>query len=231
VTTSASEQMLTTATIAQIGDDIGVARRPLLKRALVLGLVPAATAPVVVLGAIVNDPHAPGDPLFTTGFRSADNGGRVRLVRYDQRPIRPQEISLGGLLTVYPDIPHGTTNEYADSPGLLFHLPPPEADLLRRTLGGSPINVDAMFDNFVVYSKICTHAGCPASLYEQQTNRLLCPCHQSQFLITDMARPIFGPASRPLPMLPIDVDDDGYFVATSDYLGPVGPAFWEMPRD
>ena len=38
-----------------------------------------------------------------------------------------------------------------------------------------------MWSNFVAYSKICTHAGCPASLYEQQTNRLLCPCHQSQF--------------------------------------------------
>ena len=61
-----------------------------------------------------------------------------------------------------------------------------------------------MWGNYVAYSKICTHAGCPASLYEQQTNRLLCPCHQSQFLITDNARPIFGPASRRLPQLPID---------------------------
>ena len=61
-----------------------------------------------------------------------------------------------------------------------------------------------MWGNFVAYSKICTHAGCPASLYEQQTNRLLCPCHQSQFLITDNARPIFGPASRRLPQLPIE---------------------------
>ena len=76
-----------------------------------------------------------------------------------------------------------------------------------------------MWGNYVAFSKICTHAGCPASLYEQQTNRLLCPCHQSQFLITDNARPVFGPASRRLPMLPIEVDEEGFFVAKSDFTG------------
>jgi len=80
----------------------------------------------------------------------------------------------------------------------------------------------------VAYSKICTHAGCPASLYEQQTNRLLCPCHQSQFQITDNGRPIFGPATRRLPMLPMTVED-GFFVAKSDFRVPIGPGFWERP--
>ena len=82
---------------------------------------------------------------------------------------------------------------------------------------------------FVAYSKICTHAGCPASLYEQQTNRLLCPCHQSQFNILDNAQPIFGPATRRLPMLPLTVGADGFFYAAGDYQVPVGPGFWERP--
>jgi ubiquinol-cytochrome c reductase iron-sulfur subunit len=81
----------------------------------------------------------------------------------------------------------------------------------------------------VAFSKICTHAGCPASLYEQQTNRLLCPCHQSQFLITDLARPIFGPATRRLPMLPLELEE-GFFVAAADYTDAVGPSFWERPQ-
>ena len=81
----------------------------------------------------------------------------------------------------------------------------------------------------MAYSKICTHAGCPASLYEQQTNRLLCPCHQSQFLITDNARPIFGPATRRLPMLPLEVDERASSWRSRDYTMPVGPAFWERP--
>jgi ubiquinol-cytochrome c reductase iron-sulfur subunit len=86
-----------------------------------------------------------------------------------------------------------------------------------------------MWENFVAYSKICTHAGCPASLYEQQTNRLLCPCHQSQFLITDQARPVFGPATRRLPMLPLAIEE-GYLVAAADYKDAVGPSFWERPQ-
>ena len=38
---------------------------------------------------------------------------------------------------------------------------------------------------------------------------------------------IFGPAARPLPQLPITVDDEGYLVARSDFTEPVGPSFWE----
>jgi ubiquinol-cytochrome c reductase iron-sulfur subunit len=85
------------------------------------------------------------------------------------------------------------------------------------------------YGDYYAYSKICTHAGCPVSLYEQQDHRLLCPCHQSQFDVLDACRPIFGPASRSLPQLPIGVDDEGYFIAKSDYTEAVGPAFWERP--
>ena len=70
---------------------------------------------------------------------------------------------------------------------------------------------------YVAFSKICTHAGCPASLYEQQTTRLLCPCHQSQFEVLEDAKPVFGPATRSLPKLPlgveVGVDGRQYFVA------------------
>ncbi len=38
---------------------------------------------------------------------------------------------------------------------------------------------------------------------------------------------IFGPAKRPLPQLPIAVDDEGYLIAQSDFTEPVGPSFWE----
>jgi ubiquinol-cytochrome c reductase iron-sulfur subunit len=73
-------------------------------------------------------------------------------------------------------------------------------------------------------------AGCPVSLYEQETSRILCPCHQSQFLVTQGAKPVFGPATRPLPQLPLDVDDEGYFVAGSDYIEAVGPTYWNRER-
>ena len=68
------------------------------------------------------------------------------------------------------------------------------------------------------FSKICTHVGCPISLWEQQTHHLLCPCHQSTFDLADNGRVIFGPAARSLPQLPITVDkarDTWWRAATS----------------
>ena len=87
---------------------------------------------------------------------------------------------------------------------------------------------DFHYGDYYAYSKICTHLGCPTSLYESQTNRILCPCHQSQFLATQHAAPVFGPAARPLPQLPITVNDEGYLVAAGDFSDPIGPAFWEL---
>ncbi len=81
--------------------------------------------------------------------------------------------------------------------------------------------------DYFAYSKICTHIGCPTSLYEQQTNRILCPCHQSQFDALHYGKPVFGPAARALPQLPIAVDEKGYMYAKGNFAEPVGPAFWE----
>ena len=90
-----------------------------------------------------------------------------------------------------------------------------------------PAKADWSYDGIVAYSKICTHVGCPVALYEQQTHTLLCPCHQSQFDVANHCEVIFGPAARPLPQLPITVDEEGYLVAQSDFTEPVGPSFWE----
>jgi ubiquinol-cytochrome c reductase iron-sulfur subunit len=225
------ERKLTGATIINMNDELGLARRPLLRRAALLGLAPVglvAAAPLI--GGLIKDPHHP-DILMTTGWDPTNNDGKpIRLVRDDGTPIRPEDVSVGGQMTVFPGIPEGNSNKYADSPTLLIHLRDGDAETLRGNLGNArPSNEGFMYGNLVAYSKICTHAGCPASLYEQQTNRLLCPCHQSQFNITDNAQPIFGPATRRLPMLAITVDNEGYLIAKSDYSMPIGPGFWERP--
>ncbi|MFS8478494.1 MAG: Rieske 2Fe-2S domain-containing protein [Micromonosporaceae bacterium] len=222
------ERKMTAASLLHAVDETGVTRRPLLKGAIAFGLAPigvAIGAPIV--GSLIRDPHK-DNALFRTGFHPDNNGGKpVRLVREDYSPVRPEDISAGGQITVFPGIPEGVTNKYADSPTLLIRLRPGDAAKAREHL--YPMNEGSMYEDFVAYSKICTHLGCPASLYEQQTNRLLCPCHQSQFLITDNAKPIFGPAARALPMLPIDVDEEGYFIAKSDFKVAIGPSFWERP--
>lgn len=222
------DRKVATATLLYMGDELGLKRRPLLGLSLLAGMAPlGAVAAAPLVGSLIEDPHKPveeggGSPLMTTAWRES-----IRLTRDDGTPIRPEDISAGGQLTVFPGIPEGATNRHADSPTLLIRLRSSDAAELRQNL--KEINKGATWGDFVAYSKICTHAGCPASLYEQQTNRLLCPCHQSQFLTTDNAKPVFGPATRRLPMLPITVDDEGYFVAQSDYKVPVGPGFWERP--
>ena len=52
---------------------------------------------------------------------------------------------------------------------------------------------------------------------------------QPTFDALNAAKPIFGPATRSLPQLPLDVDSQGYLIATSDYDEAIGPAFWERP--
>ena len=229
---SNDELLITGQTMMFVADELGVQRRPLLKGAIGLGLAPlglVAAAPLI--GGLIENPHKGSQPMmFHTGFDPVANGDKlVRLTREDGTPIRPDDVSVGGQMTVFPGIPGGATNEHADSPTLLIHLRDVDAAATRAAADADRRNKGSMYGNYVAYSKICTHAGCPASLYEQQTNRLLCPCHQSQFLITDNARPIFGPASRRLPMLPLTVDSEGFFVATSDYRDTVGPDFWERP--
>jgi len=229
---SDDDRLLTGQTMVYMVDELGVQRRPLLKGAIALGLAPlglVAAAPLI--GGLIQNPHKDEEPMmFRTGYNPVPNKGQlVRLTRADGSPIRPEDVSVGGQITVFPGVAGGATNEYADSPTLLIHLRAGDAEMARQATDADPKNQGVMWGNYVAYSKICTHAGCPASLYEQQTNRLLCPCHQSQFLITDNARPIFGPASRRLPALPLTVDEEGFFVASSDYRETVGPDFWERP--
>jgi ubiquinol-cytochrome c reductase iron-sulfur subunit len=110
----------------------------------------------------------------------------------------------------------------SDTPVMLIRLRPGQQVLQRDG------QENFHYGDYYAYSKICTHLGCPTSLYESQTNRILCPCHQTQFLATEYGRPVFGPAARPLPQLPITVNDEGYFVARGDFPEAIGPSFWEI---
>ncbi len=189
----------------------GIVRRAVLGAAGALGLLA-----VMPLGGLIKKP---GDALFQTPWRSG-----IRLVRDDGTPLRPSDMLPGSLTTVFPAVQGG--DRAADAPTMLIRLLRTQADSIRATPGQE----DFGFEDYLAFSKICTHAGCPVSLYEKQTARILCPCHQSQFDVTRGATPIFGPAARPLPQLPIELDSDGFFVARGDYPEPVGPAFWTWEK-
>lgn len=194
-------------------DRMGIARRPLLRRTMLLG---AGVLPLPALVLLRDLGTAPEKTLRHTAWRP----GR-RLVDVETRqPVKLGDMSIGGILTVMPEgFDELTEEETATSPTILIRMRPEE---LRR-----PTNLNWTVQGHVAYSKICTHAGCPTSLYEQQTKNLLCPCHQSTFVANEGCKVIFGPAARALPQLPMTMDDQGFLVARSDYREPVGPSFWE----
>lgn len=162
--------------------------------------------------------------------------GITRLVR-----MRPEDLAAAAMETVFPlpeedvndgDLYDPTRDVYethmhsihgARNAVMLIRLRSSDAAKVVERVGQE----DFHFGDYYAYSKICTHIGCPTSLYEAQTNRILCPCHQSQFDALHYGKPVFGPAARALPQLPITVDEDGYLVAAGNFVEPVGPAFWE----
>ena len=185
-----------------------IKRRRFLSRLLVgaagaLGL--AALIPIRSLG------RSPGDSLFRTKWTSG-----ARLVTSDGTPVTSSTLEIGSFITVFPEGHEGSS----DSQAVLIRVAPDQLQLPPERSAGAP-------DGLVAYSKICTHAGCPLGLYLAATHELRCPCHQSTFDVLDSARPVYGPAPRPLPQLPIEIDGAGGLRATGDFTDPVGPSFWE----
>ena len=139
----------------------------------------------------------------------------ARLVTPDGKPLRADDLAIGGVETVFPE-GHVSAPQAAT---LLLRLPP--------DVTIDPERGDWVRNGNVAYSKICTHAGCPVAIYRAQSLELYCPCHQSVFDVVHRARPVSGPATRALPQLALDVDGEGYLVARGDFTEPVGPDFWE----
>ena len=156
---------------------------------------------------------SPGDSLLRTAWSRG-----ARMVREDGRLVRATDLAVEGVLTVFPE---GQTDQ-PDTQTLLIRVDP-------GLLQGGGGREDWTAEGLIAYSKICTHAGCPVGLYRVDTHDLFCPCHQSTFDVLDGAKPVAGPATRALPQLPIEVDDEGYIVARDDFSEPVGPSFWNMP--
>ena len=225
-----------TAQLVKAGQDTGIARRSLIKRSAMgaMGIFGLALG-IAAIAPLVRNPWKGGADaaLWVTSWRPV-NGETVYLRRDTGVPdevslVRPEDQEPGSMETVFPFRESERGNEEAlasalrqpDTPVMLIRLRPGQQVQQRAGQDGFH------FGDYYAYSKICTHLGCPTSLFESQTNRILCPCHQSQFLATSYAMPIFGPATRPLPQLPITVNEEGYLVATSDFHEPVGPAFWE----
>ncbi|WP_277049621.1 ubiquinol-cytochrome c reductase iron-sulfur subunit [Ruania albidiflava] len=207
-------------------EDSAIARRPLIKGALGTAV---AIAPLSFLVPLIGNLGGDWDisKFRHTAWASAPGGGRRYLATDPtDRRIKASEVTRGSMVHVQPwrlEEEENFLEEKTKAVVILMRLDP-------KLLKEPEEKKDWSYDGIVAYSKVCTHVGCPVALYEQQTHHVLCPCHQSTFDITDQAKVIFGPAKRPLPQLPIAVDEEGYLYAQSDFHEPVGPSFWERER-
>src|SRR5690606_23092405 len=135
------------------------------------------------------------------------------------RPVKVSDLEVGNVLTVFPE----GKGEPEDSAVVIIRVDEDLLELPEDRRDWAP-------QGCVAYSKICTHVGCPVGLYQEDTHRLVCPCHQSMFDVLRGAKPVFGPAAIPLPQLPLDVEEDGTLVARSDFEEPIGPSFWNRDK-
>ncbi len=209
---SEEDRSALTAAVTQRGG-IVLKRRRLLGGLFALA---SATAGVVLIFPLRSLGPKPGRTLFKTNWRKG-----AQLVTVAGRPVHVQDLDVGGVMTVFPKGFVGSS--------------PDQVILLRLSSGPGPAplsppgNTSWGAAGYVAYSKMCTHLGCPVGLYQEQTQQLVCPCHQSIFNVNAGAVPEFGPAARPLPQLPITVDRAGFLVAKAGFDQAVGPGFWERP--
>lgn len=193
----------------------GVSRRGLLKVAAGtagLGAAAAAALPLSALG--------PSAAVLDETSRWRDG---IRLVDEQDRPINADMLVDGAFLTAFPE---GADKRELGSPVVVVRLAPTTLRLPPDRRGWAP-------EGLLAYSKICTHAGCAVSLFRKPTDEelssppaLVCPCHYSAFDVRRAAKPVFGPAARPLPQLPLKLDAQRNLVAAGPLSGSVGPAWW-----
>jgi ubiquinol-cytochrome c reductase iron-sulfur subunit len=197
----------------------GITRR----RALVVaagvagtGLAGALVVPVTALGPGLGD--APDDTPWRRGRR---------LVTTDGDPLRLDAVAIG---TFHSALPEGADKRELGSPVVVVRVDPRTLQLAADRRGWAPQGV-------LAFSQICTHAGCAVTLFrypvDEQTSKgpaLVCPCHYSTFDVRQAAKPVFGPAARALPQLPLAIAADGTLVAAGPLSGSVGPAWWSAKR-
>ncbi len=170
-----------------------------------------------VMGVVITFPllrslgPPPKKTFDTTNWRSGSH-----VVDLDGKRIHRADLEVGGSLTVFPEGHEGSSVDQT----MLIRADTKDIKTLPGRDSWGP-------KGYLAYSKMCTHAGCPVGLYQQVAQQLLCPCHQSLFDVLTGANPVFGPAPRPLPQLPLRIDSSGFLVAQAGYDQPVGPGFWE----
>ena len=204
-------------------EDSGIRRRKLIGTGMAGALGLIAVPALVTLADLGPWPTAAlrretiERTIWTQGMRLVND--------VNNRPLLASELVVGQLVNAEPEKLH-------ELHGAEYQQAKAKAAIIVVRMDPNSIRIpesrrDWQVDGILCYSKICTHVGCPISLWEQQTHHLLCPCHQSTFDLGNSGVVVFGPAARSLPQLPITTDAEGYLIARSDFTVPVGPSYFE----
>jgi ubiquinol-cytochrome c reductase iron-sulfur subunit len=196
----------------------GLTRRRLLGSAGAaagLGLGAAALTPLASLGPRV------GKLLVESPWRDG-----TALVEENGLAVRAEELEVGSFLTAFAE---GADKRDLAAAVVVVRVKEAELELPLERRDWAPRGV-------LAFSKICTHAQCAVSLFRYPLfaerspgPALVCPCHYSTFDVLKGGERIFGPAVRPLPQLPLRIEE-GNLVAAGDLSGPVG-ASWGGVRE
>ena len=196
----------------------GVTRRRLLGTAGAaagIGLGAAALVPLASLGPAV------GDRLAASPWKDG-----VPLVEENGMAVKASDLEVGSFLTAFAK---GVDKEELAASLAVVRVRTEELELPQDRADWAP-------EGILAFSKICTHAQCAISLFRYPLFRerspgpaLVCPCHYSTFNVLDGGERIFGPAVRPLPQLPLRIED-GALVAAGPLSGAVG-ASWGRVRE
>ncbi|MBA2476378.1 MAG: Rieske (2Fe-2S) protein [Actinobacteria bacterium] len=207
--------------VENVEEELGRSSEGLSRRRLLVG---AAGGTAGLLGTALVLPVASLGPVLRTGRLHTTPWRRGRrLVDEGGRPVALEELVVGSFLTAFPE---GAERRRLDASIVLVRLRPEELELPDE-------RADWDAGGVLAYSKICTHAGCAVSLFrypsfEPTSERpaLVCPCHYSTFDARRGGAVLFGPAGRPLPQLPLDVDSGGMLVARGGFSAAPGPSWW-----
>ncbi|WP_425438594.1 Rieske 2Fe-2S domain-containing protein [Raineyella antarctica] len=227
----ASSEETRTEVLVMLSDgvrDSGVARRRFLMGSLGGALGLFALPLIVTLADMGPWPtkRVRQQTIERTLFAEATPQKPIRLVNdVSWKPLRAADLEIGQLVNAQPE----NLRELHD---VEYQQAKAKSSIILVRMDPDSIKIpesrrDWQVSGILCYSKICTHVGCPITLWEQQTHHLLCPCHQSTFDLGNSGNVVFGPAARSLPQLKIGVDGEGYLIATQDFTVPVGPSYFE----
>jgi quinol---cytochrome c reductase iron-sulfur subunit len=177
------------------------------------GLAGAAVLPLTGLGPGL------GDQPNRTPWRR----GKGLVDPQTGKAISADDLVVGAFQSAMPE---GATLQELGAPVIVVRVEPRELDLPPERRAWAP-------EGLLAYSQICTHAACAVTLFrypvDRQTSKgpaLVCPCHYSTFDVLRGADPVFGPAVRALPQLPLAIAADRTLVAAGPLSGSVGPSYW-----